>query len=75
MKLAVAMHLCVAVLLSSALFGQQSATSQTAPPPAAEKKDAGPPPKHKIGPLEISVNWRTRAEGWNWFEAPKGNSD
>ena len=75
MKLAVAMHLCVAVLLSSALFGQQSATSQTAPPPAPEKKDAGPPPKHKIGPLEVSVNWRTRAEGWNWFEAPTGNSD
>jgi len=32
-------------------------------------------PKHKIGPLEISVNWRTRTEGWNWFEGKTGNSD
>ena len=33
------------------------------------------PAKHKLGPLEISVNWRTRAEGWNWFEGNTGNSD
>ena len=33
------------------------------------------PAKHKLGPLEISVNWRTRAEGWNWFEGHAGNSD
>ena len=31
--------------------------------------------KHKLGPFEITINWRTRAEGWNWFEAPTGNSD
>ncbi len=75
MKLAVATGLCAVALLSSALFAQQSAPAAPAPPAAPEKKDAGPPPKHKIGPLEVSVNWRTRAEGWNWFEAPKGNSD
>src|SRR5258708_17381505 len=23
---------------------------------------------HKLGPLDISISWRTRAEGWNWFE-------
>ncbi len=34
-----------------------------------------PAPKHKLGPLEISINWRTRAEGWNWFEGKTGNSD
>jgi hypothetical protein len=33
------------------------------------------PPKHKIGPLEISINWRTRTEGWNWFQGKTGNSD
>jgi len=33
------------------------------------------PQKHKIGPFEISINWRTRAEGWNWFQGPTGNSD
>jgi hypothetical protein len=41
------------------------------PPP----KPASRPPKHKIGPFEISLNWRTRAEGWNWFESNTGNSD
>ena len=40
-----------------------------------EKKSPAPLPKHKIGPFEISINWRTRAEGWNWFEGPTGNSD
>ena len=34
-----------------------------------------PPTKHTLGPLDISVNWRTRAEGWYWFEGPTGNSD
>jgi hypothetical protein len=34
-----------------------------------------PPPKHTLGPLEISVNWRTRAEGWYWFEGATGNSE
>jgi hypothetical protein len=75
MKLAVAANLCVAVLLSTVLFGQQTVSTQTQAPAAPEKKDAAPPPKHMIGPLEITVNWRTRTEGWNWFEAPTGNSD
>ncbi|HEX3820725.1 MAG TPA: alginate export family protein [Candidatus Sulfotelmatobacter sp.] len=77
MKLALAAQLCVTILLSSFLFGQQNAPAQlaaSASPQARGKKD-GPPMKHKIGPLGISVNWRTRAEGWNWFEAPTGNSD
>jgi hypothetical protein len=32
-------------------------------------------PKHKIGPFDVSINWRTRAEGWNWFQGDTGNSD
>ena len=77
MKLAVTMCVCVLVLLSAVAFGQQpvsAAAAAPAPSQAAGKKD-GAPPKHKIGPIEVSVNWRTRAEGWNWFEAPTGNSD
>jgi hypothetical protein len=31
--------------------------------------------KHKLGPFDISVNWRTRVEGWDWFEGNTGNSD
>jgi hypothetical protein len=76
MKLRVTFGLVVVVFFSAALFAQQSqvstATTQPAPP---EKKVAAPPPKHKIGPFEISINWRTRAEGWNWFQGPTGNSD
>jgi hypothetical protein len=33
------------------------------------------PEKHKIGPFEISINWRTRTEGWEWFQGNTGNSE
>jgi hypothetical protein len=46
-----------------------------APAPQASSTPSAPLPKQKIGPLEISVNWRTRTEGWNWFEGPTGNND
>jgi hypothetical protein len=47
-----------------------SPAQKLAAPPAAAAL-----PKHKLGPFEISINWRTRAEGWNWFEGNTGNSD
>lgn len=77
-----------ALLFSAEMFGQQSPSlpnleavpsstgnqavtaSASTPSPASTSAT-----KHKLGPLEISVNWRTRAEGWNWFDAPTGNSD
>ncbi len=53
-----------------------SAPEASAPkPPQAAHPPAAQPQKHKLGPFEITINWRTRAEGWNWFEAPTGNSD
>jgi len=30
--------------------------------------------KHKLGPVEIAVNWRARVEGWDWFEGGLGNN-
>ena len=77
MKLGMAAaNLCLAILFSSVVFAQQSPPPvQQALPQTAEKKDPPSSQKHKLGPLEISVNWRTRAEGWNWFEGPIGNSD
>jgi hypothetical protein len=73
------------------LFGQQTQTpaspapSSTTQPakslaPAqatapAPRKNPSPLAKHKLGPLEVSINWRTRAEGWNWFQGKSGNSD
>ena len=48
------------------------ATGQSA---GDSQPNAPAPSKPKLGPLEISLNWRTRAEGWNWFEGKAGNSD
>ncbi len=45
------------------------------PAPSAPSLSTIPPAKHKLGPLEISVNWRTRAEGGNWCQGDTGNSD
>lgn len=29
---------------------------------------------YKLGPVEISGNWRVRVEGWDWFEANTGQN-
>jgi hypothetical protein len=73
-----AMWTCLAVILSAgSVFGQQSPPVPAAPSEqlTEKKKEPVSPPKHKLGPLEVSINWRTRAEGWNWFEGKTGNSD
>jgi hypothetical protein len=77
MKLCVATFVFSAVILGGAFsLGQPSAAAPTTPTeqPLTEKKEPTPP-KHKLGALEVSVNWRTRAEGWNWFEGKTGNND
>jgi Alginate export len=66
-------------------FAQQQAQAQETPqsvqalvaeqPPPAAKKDPGPATKHKLGPLDFSINWRARGEGWDWFQGPAGNSN
>ena len=85
MKLGVAASLGI-VLFSGVLQAQQSGTvpaqvASAASPAAAPAPQspapakAAAPAKHKIGPLEISINWRQRTEGWNWFQGNTGNSD
>jgi Alginate export len=78
MKLRVAGWLSMVVLFSVGMFAQPNQVSAQDAPSAKqalpEKRDS-PPPKHKIGPFEVSINWRTRAEGWNWFQGSTGNSD
>lgn len=65
--------LCVAVVLAGTSMLAQSAPPQQT---KVEKKDPpAPPPKHKLGPFDISINWRTRVEGWNWFQGNTGNSE
>src|ERR1700733_8629246 len=79
------------LLAGSVALGQQppapgpqqlSSTGNSAAAPAQEQGSQAnpqtapaPPAKHMLGPFEISINWRTRAEGWNWFEGKTGNSD
>jgi hypothetical protein len=67
-------------------LGQQPATDSAAPgsQPMAKLDDSPRPQasttpaprsdKHKLGPIDISINWRTRTEGWSWFEGNTGNS-
>ena len=67
--------LAFAILVSGAGLG----LAQQPPPPVQaalpQKKESAPPPKHKLGPLEISVNWRERVEGWDWFKGNSGNNE
>lgn len=74
---------------SSIAFGEQYPRIQKedAQPQPIAKLDASPassqaskapmpkPANHKVGPFDISINWRTRTEGWNWFKGNTGNSD
>jgi hypothetical protein len=71
MKQAVATYVSGAVLLSVGLFAQDSAPAHTSQSgqTAKQAQDAAPQ-GHALGPLEVSVNWRSRVEGWYWFEAP-----
>jgi hypothetical protein len=39
------------------------------------KTEPAPPPVVKLGPFDVSVNWRARAEHWDWFQGPTGNSN
>lgn len=45
---------------------------QPTPPP--DKPDS-PPPVQKLGPLDFTVNWRARAEGWDWFKGNTGHGN
>jgi alginate export protein len=40
-----------------------------------EKPTPASTARHKLGPVEIHINWRARAEGWNWFKGGQGRSD
>ncbi|MFZ0805706.1 MAG: alginate export family protein [Candidatus Sulfotelmatobacter sp.] len=69
MKLMMRLWLTAIVLAWSAwLFAQQSAT-----PPENKNPDAVANPK--LGPLDFSVNWRARAEGWDWFKGTAGRGN
>jgi hypothetical protein len=44
-------------------------------PHATPKEQSTARKKHKIGPVDFTINWRARVEGWDWFGATTGNSN
>lgn len=60
------------VQVASATEAPISPSPQAAAPAAASSTG---PSKHKLGPLNISVNWRTRTEGWDWFQGNTGDNE
>ena len=58
---------------SGILFAQQSQPPSQHPAPKEQSTPAKK--KHKVGPLDISIDWRARMEGWDWFGAATGNSN
>jgi hypothetical protein len=89
MKLQMTKCVSVILLLSGVMLGQRLQSSvpsdgdstmpniAAAPSSAATPQSSAPasaPAKHKLGPFNVSLDWRTRAEGWNWFEGDAGVS-
>ena len=64
--------LVVMVALIGSGSGFVLAQQPTAPP---EKEDSEPIPVGKLGPLDFSVSWRARAEGWDWFKDAVGRGN
>jgi len=48
--------------------------SSSSAPPAAAKPPAAAGGPHKLGPVNISVNYRFRAEAWAWFQPSAGDN-
>lgn len=55
------------------LPAHQSPARETQAQP--ENQSAASAAKHELGPLEIAVDWRARAEGWDWFRGNQGTSN
>jgi len=58
---------------SAQLFAQQLPAPVVQSQP--EKQESAPTAKHKLGQVEVGVNWRARAEGWDWFNGDQGSSN
>jgi hypothetical protein len=69
MRLRVVVCLVVSMMVSwsASVRAQQSTNS--------DKKDAAPAQPEKLGPFDFYVNWRARAEGWDWFKDGSGHGN
>lgn len=70
-------HRMVCLFVALLPGGIRSAAAQDARPAAAEApaQAASAPAKLTVGKMDVSVNWRSRLEMWDWFEGPVGNTD
>jgi len=77
----------LAIFVAAGAVSNMPAWGQSTPPSgdsqsqttAHEKKEAQPastaPVKHKWGPFDVSVSWRFRVEGWDWFNSGTGENN
>jgi|SRR6267143_1726180 len=49
-------------------------TSANSPTAGGAKPTPAPAKQHKLGPLNVSVNWRVRTEAWDWFQPRTGQN-
>jgi len=70
MKMTVGTWLIVTMLGLGSSFVQ---AQQPANPPEKKIPPAASP--QKLGPLDFYVNWRARAEGWDWFKSGTGHGN
>src|SRR5216683_29999 len=71
--------MAVLALHGTTLLGQQQATLVAPSAPTGSGSAAAKPAPatagpHKLGPLNVTVNWRFRSEAWDFFEPPSGQN-
>jgi hypothetical protein len=64
---------CVGLIL--VLMTARSVPAEEPGPSAPPQRAPTPPQTVKLGSLDVSLNWRTRVESWNWFEGNTGSSN
>jgi Alginate export len=68
---------CVGALFFMVAPAAAQQTETTERPPSSQDKTrpAQTTTKYKTRALDISINWRARVEGWDWFEGSSGNNN
>ena len=77
-RLTRSVFLALAMLFGGAASAQELVvvTNPIEPASAAREPESSPKPasqtssQQKLGPLNLSINWRFRTEAWDWFQAP-----
>src|SRR5713226_8552339 len=62
---ALAQQLVAVTSSDSNSLGAAPAKPESSPKPAPQAST-----QHKLGPLDLTVNWRFRTEAWDWFQPP-----